>query len=315
MKLSYSLTPGDSHTYEVEIDQLIEMTAEGDAAALGDEEDLPGALSINLTGTTTFTYAVAEGPEPGTYAVTITGNFTDLDMAGTIDGASVEETEIPDFTELDPIDVTVIVDEQGNIIPSDDEFGDLFSGGLGAFEDLTGSGSTPGRFIGPPFPDDEVSVGDTWTETIELPGMLTDEAVTTEITSEVTGTDTIDGNDVFVIDTRSVTGMVEFDLAELLLGFFLAFAPDEGSAEEQAELDALAESLRFLIAIDETVSDMTTWFDAEAGQAVQADFSSLTRFVMDLNMPDDETGEMIGFVLDMTLDQDVTYRLVDSDGA
>jgi hypothetical protein len=31
---------------------------------------------------------------------------------------------------------------------------------------------------------------------------------------------------------------------------------------------------------------------------------------MDLNVPDDQTGQMAGFIMDMTLDQDVTYRLI-----
>ncbi len=31
---------------------------------------------------------------------------------------------------------------------------------------------------------------------------------------------------------------------------------------------------------------------------------------MDLNIPDEETGEMVGFVMEMGLDQDVTYRLI-----
>jgi hypothetical protein len=31
---------------------------------------------------------------------------------------------------------------------------------------------------------------------------------------------------------------------------------------------------------------------------------------MDMNVPDETTGEMAGFVMDMTLDQDITYRLI-----
>jgi hypothetical protein len=29
-----------------------------------------------------------------------------------------------------------------------------------------------------------------------------------------------------------------------------------------------------------------------------------------MNVPDDTTGEMAAFVMDMTLDQDITYRLI-----
>jgi hypothetical protein len=315
--LSYNLVAGETFTYEVGIDQRIEMTAEGNSAALGDDE-IPGEMAINLVGTTTFSHSVADGPEPGTYEVTIKGDFTDLAITGTVDGASIEDSDLPDFAELDPIDVTIVVDEQGNIIPQDDELGDLFGedlGGLGGLGDFGGMGSSPGQFVGPPFSEEEVTVGDTWSKTIELPGMMTEEPITTEVNSEVVGTDTVDGNDVFIIDTESVTSMIEFDLAEFLLGFMTAFVPDDASAEDTEALDALTEDLRFLFIIDETVSNLTTWFDTEAGFARMAEFESSTNIVMDLNMPDDETGEMVGFVMDMSIAQDISYRLTDTSNA
>ena len=60
MLLSYNLQAGDSFTYEVGIDQRIDLTAEGDPSAMGDEE-IPGEMAINFTGTTSFTHDVAEG--------------------------------------------------------------------------------------------------------------------------------------------------------------------------------------------------------------------------------------------------------------
>lgn len=315
--LSYKLVAGETYTYDVGIDQRIEMTTEGDTSALGDEE-IPGEMAINLTGTTTFSHSVADGPEPGTYQVSIKGDFTDLAVTGTVDGAPIEDTELPDFADLEPIDVTVVVDEQGNIIPQDDEFGDLFGGELGGLSDLgqfAGPGMDPGRFVGPPFSEEEVTVGDTWSETIELPGLMTDDPITTEVNSEVVRSDTVDGHEVLVIDTQSVTSMIEFDLGQFLFGFFTAFVPDDVTDEETAELDALMEDLRFLFIIDETASNLTTWFDAEAGFARMAEFDSSTHFVMDINMPDDETGELIGLVMDMSIAQDITYHLTDAAGA
>ncbi|MEE8375870.1 MAG: hypothetical protein V3S26_06085, partial [Acidimicrobiia bacterium] len=107
----------------------------------------------------------------------------------------------------------------------------------------------------------------------------------------------------------------EFDLAEFLIGFFQAFIPGDATDEGKAEIDAIAEELRFLFVIDETVSNMTTWFDAEAGYARQAEFSMSTSIVMDINMPDDETGEMVTFGMEMGIAQDVTYRLIDATNA
>lgn len=275
-------------------------------------------MSIALDGSTTFTHSVAEGPEPGTYEVTIQGEFTDLRVEGTIDGEPVEPGDVPGVAEMEPIDVTIVVDEQGNIVSQPDEMGDLFGGdlgglgGLGGLENLA-PGAEVGRLVGPPLPDGPVTVGDTWTETIEIPMPmgLDGNPVTTEISSEVTGTETIDGEEVLVIETEMITSTIEFDLAEFLIGFFSAFLPDDASDEDRAELDALIEDLRFLFIIDESVGNMTTWFDAEAGLARQADLDSETHMIMDLNMPDDSTGEMRGFILDMNIDQTVTYRLID----
>jgi hypothetical protein len=63
--LSYTLTAGDEFHYEVAIDQHIEMSAEGDAAVMG-EEEMPGSASIDLSGTGNFTQVVSAGPSEGT---------------------------------------------------------------------------------------------------------------------------------------------------------------------------------------------------------------------------------------------------------
>ena len=312
--LVYSLVPGTTFEYEVSIDQQIEMSATGDASAMGDEE-IPGDASINLKGTTMFSHTVAEGPEEGTYEVTIKGVFTDLAITGTIDGEPIDVGDLPDFAELEPIDVTVLVDEKGNIIGDDELFGDALSGDLGGFGDLAAPGMDPGRFVGPSFADREVTVGDTWSETIETPMLMGDDPIITQVDNEVTGTDTIDGFEVFIIETTSTTSMIEFDLAEFLIGFFQAFIPDEASDEEKAEIEAIAEELRFLFVIDETVAEMTTWFDAEAGYAREVEFSMGTSIVMDFNMPDDDTGEMVSFGMEMDIAQNVTYHLIDPPSA
>ena len=309
VKLSYKLEPGTSFEFEVAIDQHLKMTAEGSGAALGGEE-LPGELMADLTGTSTFTYSVAEGPDEGTYEVTITGDFSDLEITGTIDGEPLDLAELPDFASLEPVDVSVVVDEEGNVIPQDDEFGDLFGrmGDLGNFGDFATHGTGPGRFVGPPFSDGEVTVGDSWTETFETPGLLDGEGITTVVTSEVTGTDNVAGSEVFVIETTSVTSPIEFDLAQLLIGFFTALVPEDATDEKKAEIEAL----KLLFSIDETTSNLTTWFDSAEGVARKAEYTSDVHLAMDLNVPDEESGEMDGVIVDLSIDQMVTYQLLGS---
>jgi hypothetical protein len=313
--LTYALEPGASYTYEVNIDQAIDLTTSGDTSAMG-EEDLPGEMSLTVSGTSTFTHTVSEGPEPGTFQIDIVGDFTDLEFGGTIDGEPVEESDIPELAEMEPVDVSIVVDERGNVIPDDSADAD-FLGAFGGLDmlDQFGAGGGAGQFVGPPLPEGEVTVGDTWTETIETPTMPTDDPVTTRIDSEVVATDKVDGAEVFVIDSTATTSAIEFDLAELLIGFMTAFIPEDATEEELAEIEAIVEHLRFAFSIDESVADTTTWFDPDLGLSRQAETSSTTHMVMDVNIPDEATGEMVEFLMDMSISQNVSYRLVDTANA
>lgn len=316
--LSYSLEPGTTHEYEVELDQTIEMASSGDTTAMGDEA-LPGELSIDMVGTSTFTHTVSEGPEPGIYEVHIVGDFSDLTFSGTIDGEPVDESEIPDMAQMEPVDITVLVDEQGNIIPDDTEgiedglFGNF--GGLDMLESLGGGTAAFDRLVGPPLSEGEVTVGDTWSETIEVPALPDSDPVVTQVDSEVVGVEDLDGTEVFVIETTTTTSPIEFDLAQILVGFMTAFVPEDATDEEQAEIDQLVEQLRFVISVDETVGELTTRFDPAEGLAKQTDFANTTHMVMDVNIPDETTGDLVAFAMDMTITQDVTYRLVGSESA
>ncbi len=312
--LSYTLSPGDEFSYEVGLDQHIEMTASGESSFMG--EEVPGNASVDIAGTANFTHAVSAGPEPGTYEVHITGEFADLTVTGDVDGESIDSTDIPDFAQHEPVDVTVVVDEQGNVVPQGSEgegpLGDLF-GGLGGLGGLGGAnpapGLDPGQFIGPPLPDEEVAVGDTWSEDIETPG-FGDEPVVTSITSTVSGVEELEGAEVMVIDSNATTSLIEFDLAELFAGMFGAMSADGTTGEDSAEFEEMMEQMRLQITIDDTTSESRTWFDPAAGVAEKSETNAATSISMDMNVPDEKTGEMAGLVMDMTLDQDVSYRLI-----
>jgi hypothetical protein len=319
MLLSYQLEAGTVFTYEVELDQAIDITTNGDASAL-DEEGIPGEMSIRVTGTSNFTHSVADGTDPGTFAVTITGDFAALEFSGTVDGEPVDQSEIPDLAAIEPVDITVIVDEQGNVISGGGgELEDLFGmggmGGFGGLEDFSQS-MQPGRFVGPPLSDGEVAVGDTWSETIEIPMMGEGaEPATTDIESTVARTDTLDGVEVMVIDTTISTSAIEIDLAEILIGMLEAFLPEDATDEERAELAAISEDLRFGFSLAPSVATMTTWFDPSAGLARTSEFAGDNHFEMSINAPDEASGEMIAFGMVMEISQKVGYRLVDSGNA
>lgn len=313
MLLSYTLAAGDEFQYEVVLDQHIEMNASGDAAMLAGE-DVPGEAAVDIAGTATFTHAISDGPEAGTFEVHITGEFTDVSVTGTVDGESVDSSDIPDFAAMEPIDETVVVDEQGNIIHEGGDIEDPLSGLLGGLGALGGGanpapGLDPGQFIGPPLPDEEVAVGDSWSDEIETtsPG---EDPIVTSINSTVTGVEQLDGAEVLVIDSNATTSLIEVDLAEFFAGMIGGMGPERASTEETADIDAMLDQLQFLISVDDSTADSTTWFDAQAGLARQSETTAGSSISMDMNIPDEKTGEMAGFVMDMALDQDVTYRLI-----
>ncbi len=313
MHLSYTLEPGTTFSYEVDFDQHFDLATSGDPGVM-DEEGIPGELAIRLTGTTVFDYSVAQGPEPGTYELTITGDLSGLEFSGTVDGVPADPEDALDLAGMEPFETTVIVDDQGNPIGGgedpDDLLGGLF-GGLQAFGDPGAAGMDPGRFVGPPLPDDEVTVGDSWTETVEIPLLDPDNPATSTVSSVVSRAETLEGFHVLVIDTVTNTSAISFDLAELFIGMFEAFMPPDASPEDLAEFDTLIDGLRFLFEVDASEHAMTTWFDPEAGVSRAAEFAGSGRVTMDLNMPDEETGEMTGFVMVMNVTQSMTFRLVD----
>jgi len=311
--LSYSLTAGDEFQYEVGLDQHIDLTATGDASAMG-EEGMPGDASVDIAGTAVFTHTVTDGPEDGTYEIHITGEFEDVSVTGTVDGKPVDSSEVPDFASMEPVDVTVVVDEQGNVISAGGEdLEDPLGGVLGSLGSMDGGvpapGLDPGQFFGPLFSDDEVAVGDTWSEEIETPG-LGDEPVVTSVTNTITGVEQFDGADVYVIDTTSTTSPIEFDMAEFFRGLFGAFIPEEATAEETAEFDQLMSQLKFLITVDDTSADGTSRFDSEAGVTRQSVITAATHVAMDMLVPDETTGEMTGFQMEMSIDQGISYHLI-----
>lgn len=311
MLLGYGLTNGSSYVYEVELMQRVDMTGQGDGGGFS-ENEIPGEAQVDLTASGTMTYEVSDGPEPGTFTVTITGDFDDLGATGTVDGEPVESGDVPEFAQVDPISLTIVVDDQGNIVPdapdAEDPLGGLF-GGLGSLGNGSLPGTQLGQFFGPPFGDDAVTVGDSWSEKIETPGFGT-EPMVTSTTSTVTGTDVVDGVDVFVIESDTTVSPVEFDLGEFMIGLFTGLASDDDSAQNQTQIDEIVENLRFLISTDESTTTSVTHFDPVDGISRQFDFVASTVVRMDINFPDQETGEMAGFVMEMDLSQTMNHRLV-----
>jgi hypothetical protein len=70
-----------------------------------------------------------------------------------------------------------------------------------------------------------------------------------------------------------------------------------------------------VISVDETTGNLTTLFDPADGLTKQADYSNTTHMVMDINIPDETTGDLVAFGMDLNITQDLVYRLVGSGSA
>ena len=315
VQVSYALEAGQTYTFELEMDQTIEFTSTGDSAAI-ESEDLPGNMTMRVFGPTTVTYQVADGPQPDTYELTITSDLSGLQFDAEVDGAPVERDELPEFADLEPQATTIVVDKQGKplegAVPGmDDPFGGLFGDfDLGAMGDMGSQSMNPTQFFGPALPEEGIEIGDTWTETTEIP-LFGDDKATTTVTSTFDRMEELDGRDVMVIDTVVSSSEIEFDLAELLLALFEGFMPEDPSEEDLAMFEQFRDSMRFLFHVDAAEQEMTTWFDAEAGVAVRTETGGSNRIRMDVNVPDEETGEMVSFSMDMSITQSMTFRLLE----
>jgi hypothetical protein len=207
----------------------------------------------------------------------------------------------------------VVVDSKGNVIPEDTGSDDLFNGALGGLDSLgTGSvapGLDPGQFFGPALSDDDVTVGDTWSDEIDTPGMGDDPIVTT-LNAQVTGTDQVDGVDVFVIDSTYTTTPIEFDLGDFFSGLFGAFLSDGTSTGDQAQLDDLMGELKFVISADGIESHVVSRFDPAGGLVRAAELTGGSHVGIDIALPDEATGELQSFQMSVKLAQSLSYQLL-----
>ena len=306
---AYSYEPGERHEYAFDLDQNLRMTveAEGDESLLGDNP--PGDINVTTSIAGNITYDITDGSSPDTRQISISGVFDDIAIEGTIDGESLEEGLVEEGTIPDLItvpDVTIVIDELGRLVSVDGEeipedmafFGDPF----GELEDFT-SGGLGGHF-GPRFPDEPLEVGDTWsfTQSDEIEGLDTVMSVTSTYT--VTGTETMGGHQVAVIEFTTETSEVVLDLGAMFQALFDAFG--EMGTELGDETPGPAPEIpdiTFLITVAPSTANGTVWFDQGAGIVTKFSQNTITNIsmLMDLSDAENVARTAVNMDLDMHL--------------
>ena len=278
---SYGFGDIDTLTYDTSITGDISFDADyGPDASFKDS----GTIFMEAV----IIYSVADGPDPDTYEITVDTEMESFGMAGFETMSAGQEVSAEDLgIGLDAFipEITMVVDAQGNAlsaaadgvaIPTD------FMGG--DFSGLTGNAGT--QLFGPAFPEDQLTVGSTWTdeETTDIPG-FGPWTITTD--NEVVATDVVDGRETIVIQSTAKAPALVMNLADMMAGLE-EMEPLLGDEFSGAEFDDLMTSMMQGMEMDirmELVTMKTTsWFDFNDGIVVrtQADMGMI--MVMNMTM-------------------------------
>ena len=256
----------------------------------------------------TVDYSVADGADPDTYEITVSTFMDKFGMAGfeTMSGGQDLSAEDLGFG-LDAFipEITMVVDGQGNVLSAAADGAAIPTDFLGGdFSGLTGNAGT--QLFGPAFPEDQLTVGGTWTneESTEIPG-FGPWTVTTD--NKVVAIDVVDGRETVVIQSTSTAPGLVMDLADMM-GMLDETGPllsDEFDSAELSELmSATLADLEMEIRMEMVDMRTTTWFDFEEGVVVRIIADMGMVMVMKMNGFGD-SGRM-----DMTMSMNIEENLL-----
>lgn len=293
--LTYSFSAGEILTYDVEITQRVVVASEAEQAATN---DLPAGGDVKLRGTGRFTFEVADGPTPGTYRLSIAGEFEDLSAEGAIEGRPIEGPGQADQLGIGgPVTGEIVIDRSGRLT---NEGRPAYLGSvLEISTDLA-------RFPGPMLPTEPVAIGERW-EVEHSEQALGTVPVETTVAGSLTGTEMIDGTEMLVIETDSRTGEAEVDLSTFYRDFL-------GGFSEEADRSQSLEDTVFQILIGSGSARIEALMDPQAGRLFRATRESSNRLSMEMALPHEVTGELESLDMRLETEDRIDYRLDDASG-
>jgi hypothetical protein len=294
-RLAYQYSTGDHLVYDFEMTQGIVATIDFEATPglLGDS-DVPGETDIAVTVTGVLIYDITDGPDPGTYEISITGEFTDTTVSGTIDRRPVSEMgDLPTdlAPALTPPELTIVIDESGRLVSTATSAGDVF----GLLADPTAVAAMVGLdpltgHLGPVFPTEPIATGETWTddvsrEVLGTPTTTTSTHTFTDIAQSGAGT-------FAMIDSTLSSSGFEVSLGQLLAALFggsndLADGASTGDVSSQVA----GAGFDMLIAGEAMTGRSSSSFDLEAGRLHRYELTTTSPIAITLTFPNEETGE------------------------
>lgn len=293
---SYGFEIGQELEYRLEFERRVVLDSEGTSVepVAG---DLPGQADMTATASGLFTYRIDQGPQEGTFLITISGEYDEVEVSGTIDGDEIEDpAEASDLFALGPESTALVVDANGHVLESG--LGEEPGSGQPLAE---ASGGTAG-FMGPILPPDPLGIGETWGETFTEMAMGAAE-VEGVLEGSLAGPGEGDG---VVFENVKSTAAGEIDMAPFYRDFLIA------TAEEGDEIEGL-DQLVFRIAIDPGYARTIGRFDPQSGLPLHTTVESTTRTATESTLPDPDTGELQSFEMSIGIEQTMTYELVARD--
>lgn len=301
-ELTYGYEPGVSLSYDVMVTQDIAFTATGDAPGFGNAS-LPIDADLVTESSGSTTYAVGAGPSADVFTIDIAAQFPETRVAGTVNGESVDNLEEggveADLARIEPVDVTLTVNEVGRVLEDADDDGAMLGADLAALTGLTNDLFTVP--VGPLFErETAVTVGDRWDVESSHDGQSG--PVAARSVSEVL--EISDG--AFVIETTTVTDAYRVDFSSKFRDLFLEFAELEEGEEMPPQVEQRLEAIEFVITVDESSTVEVAHFDPDTALVDTSTKTTAMRLTMVFRAPD-ETGELSGFEITLDLAQTAVF--------
>ena len=308
--VSYRYPSTGELEYVVSMEQHSEVTLEGGPS----EQMPPGAIEAATSMEGTISYQTSPGPTAETTTIRILSDLQITDTKVSMGGIALPtpaDADIPGLPGVDtPIDVTVVVDEQGNILEFSsealDEVLDLFGEDSFLPTDSLGVQQYDEPF-GPAFPDHPLEVGDTWAERIEEDGPLGMGTIVTTAEHRLVGVDNLAGATILVIESEYRTEALEWDMGEILQNMFSAFAGEETDEGISATQEALSD-VTMLVSMSPTTGVEVTRFDLDAGVVLEGEAQYQGEVTTQMTLPDG-SGEMSPLVSTAIYEVTYNYRL------
>lgn len=276
--LAYSLTGDIELDYRVDMDMQVTTTF-GDTFTTLDPT-IPESMDMVMEMGFDARYRIEEGEAPGTYRVAMT--MQNLEMgSGSIDMGSesfsfddLPQSDIDGLLESQIGEMAFVIDEQGEVL-SMEVAGQTFdiSGILGGTSPAAGG---VGQMFGPTLPEGDVKVGDTWTTTSEQ-GLFGMDPIITEEVHTITGRESRNGHDTWVIKTESSTGAYTITWDDLIV-----MADSLGGLSEIGVDEGMPPGFEMSMRSAPSGATLITWFDPELGVSVAQDMTMKLRMTMEM---------------------------------